>query len=99
MNGMSGLDVFSGLASGTAEIGETLSQSSTNPFRPLLVRRTRAFVPMNIILCYREESLGAAWRAAFGDTPDVNIVAGDICRVPCDAIVSPPILLDSWMAD
>ncbi|MBK8093220.1 MAG: macro domain-containing protein [Verrucomicrobiaceae bacterium] len=44
---------------------------------------------MNIVLCYRDEPLGDAWKNAFHDMAGVEIVAGDICRVPCDAIVSP----------
>ena len=44
---------------------------------------------MRITLCYREESLGAAWQAVFKDAPEVSVIAGDICRLPCDAVVSP----------
>ena len=44
---------------------------------------------MNIVLCYRDEPLGDAWRHAFGDLAGVEIVGGDICRISCDAIVSP----------
>lgn len=44
---------------------------------------------MNILLCYRDEPLGEAWQHAFRGLPGVQIVGGDICNVPCDAIVSP----------
>lgn len=44
---------------------------------------------MNIILCYRDDSLGDAWRRMFADFPEVTITDGDICQLPCDAIVSP----------
>ena len=44
---------------------------------------------MNVILCYRDEPLGAAWRSLFAGVAGVSVVAGDICRLPCDAIVSP----------
>jgi O-acetyl-ADP-ribose deacetylase (regulator of RNase III) len=44
---------------------------------------------MKLILCYQDESLGDAWRYAFQDIADVEVVAGDICQLPCDAIVSP----------
>lgn len=44
---------------------------------------------MTITLCYREESLGDAWRYAFDGLEAVKIVDSDICHLPCDAIVSP----------
>lgn len=44
---------------------------------------------MKIILCYRDEPMGEAWRHAFRELPDVEIACADICRVPCDAVVSP----------
>ena len=44
---------------------------------------------MHIILCYRDEPLGTAWRAAFAGVADVEVRAENICRVPCDAVVSP----------
>src|SRR4029453_10618630 len=48
-----------------------------------------ALAAMKYFLCYRDESLGDAWRHYFSGRPDVEIVAGDICRLACDAIVSP----------
>jgi len=44
---------------------------------------------MNLVLCYRDEPLGDAWRHTFRDLPGVEITGGDICQIPCDAIVSP----------
>jgi O-acetyl-ADP-ribose deacetylase (regulator of RNase III) len=44
---------------------------------------------MRLILVYRDSALGDAWKADFGKEPDVEIVEGDICAIPCDAIVSP----------
>ena len=44
---------------------------------------------MKYILCYREEPLGVAWRRYFSERSDVKVVTGDICRLACDAIVSP----------
>ena len=44
---------------------------------------------MKVILCHREEALGAAWRDAFASVPGVEVVGGDILQVKCDAIVSP----------
>jgi O-acetyl-ADP-ribose deacetylase (regulator of RNase III) len=44
---------------------------------------------MQWLLVYRDEPLGAAWREHFAGTRDVEIVRGDICEVPCDAVVSP----------
>ena len=44
---------------------------------------------MKTILCYRDEALGDAWRYRFENIDDVEVVSGDICRMPCDAIVSP----------
>jgi len=40
-------------------------------------------------LVHRDSAIALHWRAHFGKTPDVSIVAGDIRTVPCDAIVSP----------
>ncbi len=42
-----------------------------------------------MILCYRDEPLGAAWRSAFVGVEGVEVRAENICRVSCDAIVSP----------
>ena len=44
---------------------------------------------MNIILCYRDEPLGTAWRAAFAGVAGVEVCAENICRVACDAVISP----------
>ena len=44
---------------------------------------------MHIVLCYRDEPLGAAWRAAFAGVFGVEVRADDICQVQCDAVVSP----------
>lgn len=44
---------------------------------------------MKIVLCYRDEPLGDAWREAFAKIPEVEITATDICRYPADAVVSP----------
>lgn len=44
---------------------------------------------MKIILCYVDRPLGDAWRHFFEGLPGVDVVGGDICQVPCDAIVSP----------
>ena len=44
---------------------------------------------MQIILAYRDDSLGEAWRTHFRERPDVQIIHGDITTVNCDAVVSP----------
>ena len=44
---------------------------------------------MVIALCYCDESLGDAWRHYFSAASNVEITYGDICQIPCDAIVSP----------
>ena len=44
---------------------------------------------MKFLLCYRDEHLGDAWRKYFVGQANVSITAEDICRVKCDAIVSP----------
>lgn len=44
---------------------------------------------MKYVLCYRDEPLGDAWRHSFEGQPNVEIVSGDICRLACDALVSP----------
>lgn len=44
---------------------------------------------MQIILVYRDDALGAAWRSCFRDRPDIRIVRRDITTVSCDAVVSP----------
>ncbi len=44
---------------------------------------------MYILLCYRDEPLGEAWRSVFDGVPGVEVSAGDICLASCDAIVSP----------
>ena len=44
---------------------------------------------MKIILCHLNEPLGDAWRAAFAGVAGVEVRADDICRVACDAVVSP----------
>lgn len=43
---------------------------------------------MTITLCYREDRLGEAWTDAFAGLAEVRIVEGDICQLPCDAVVS-----------
>jgi len=40
-------------------------------------------------LVYRDAALGDAWREHFGAVDGVEMVEGDICRVACDAVVSP----------
>lgn len=40
-------------------------------------------------LVYMDRDLGLAWRSYFQEAADVEVVAGDICEVPCDALVSP----------
>lgn len=44
---------------------------------------------MKIVLCHVDRPLGDAWGHFFEGLPGVEITGGDICRVPCDAIVSP----------
>ena len=44
---------------------------------------------MQIILAYRDDSLGEAWRTHFRERPDVQIIQCDITAVNCDAVVSP----------
>lgn len=44
---------------------------------------------MKIFLCHRDDHLGEAWHERFADQGDVSIIHDDICRVNCDAIVSP----------
>ena len=41
------------------------------------------------LVYFDDEALGQAWREYFGKQPDVEIIHGDICKVECDAIVSP----------
>lgn len=44
---------------------------------------------MKVVLCYCDDQLGNAWRNAFEGIAGVEIAAADICRYPCDAVVSP----------
>lgn len=44
---------------------------------------------MRLLLVHQNTAIGAAWHARFDGQPDVQIVVGDICRLACDAIVSP----------
>ena len=44
---------------------------------------------MRILLCHRDDHLGDAWHERFAGQDDVSITSEDICRVNCDAIVSP----------
>lgn len=44
---------------------------------------------MRWLLVYRDPTLGRAWHEHFADLTDVEIVAGDITAVACDAVVSP----------
>jgi len=44
---------------------------------------------MKWLLVHRDEPLGAAWRARFGDAQDVQVIRGDITKMACDAVVSP----------
>lgn len=44
---------------------------------------------MKILLCHRDDHLGDAWHERFADQSDVSFTDEDICRVRCDAIVSP----------
>ena len=44
---------------------------------------------MKILLCHRDDRLGDAWRERFAGQDDVSVTGEDICRVNCDAIVSP----------
>jgi O-acetyl-ADP-ribose deacetylase (regulator of RNase III) len=44
---------------------------------------------MRILLVYRDADLGNAWKQEFADISGVEIVAGDITDIDCDAIVSP----------
>ena len=44
---------------------------------------------MKWLLVYRDGPLGDAWRAAFADTAHIEVLRGDITKVPCDAVVSP----------
>ena len=42
-----------------------------------------------LVFIHRDEGLGMAWKKYFDGQPNVEIVAGDICEVSADAIVSP----------
>ena len=44
---------------------------------------------MRLLLVYRDERLGQAWREYFAGVNCVEFVEGDICDVACDAVVSP----------
>jgi len=44
---------------------------------------------MRYKLIYREAELGNAWRKHFDGLAEIEVLEGDIGRVPCDAIVSP----------
>jgi O-acetyl-ADP-ribose deacetylase (regulator of RNase III) len=44
---------------------------------------------MELLLVYRDPKLGAAWEGHFSGQGNVPMVRGDICRVRCDAVVSP----------
>lgn len=44
---------------------------------------------MKIKLVYRDIDLGVAWEQYFSPGPAVEIIQGDICQIPCDALVSP----------
>ncbi len=44
---------------------------------------------MKLVLCYRDEHLGRAWQEFFAKQADVIVTPENICRVECDAIVSP----------
>lgn len=44
---------------------------------------------MHLKLIYRSPELGAAWLRHFKDREEVEVLAGDICQVACDALVSP----------
>jgi len=44
---------------------------------------------MKWLLVYRSKQLGLAWKKYFDAQDDVEVLEGDICRVPCDAVVSP----------
>jgi O-acetyl-ADP-ribose deacetylase (regulator of RNase III) len=45
--------------------------------------------PLRIDLTYRELELGDAWRANFAETDNLRLVAGDITKTGCVAVVSP----------
>ncbi|HUG67037.1 MAG TPA: macro domain-containing protein [Pirellulaceae bacterium] len=44
---------------------------------------------MQILLVYRDDALGDAWRSHFHERPDVQIVQDDITTLTCNAVVSP----------
>ena len=44
---------------------------------------------VKIKLVYRDNDLGMAWEGYFSPGPAVEIIQGDICQIPCDAVVSP----------
>ncbi|MGE5619738.1 MAG: macro domain-containing protein [Sphingomonadaceae bacterium] len=46
---------------------------------------------MKILLVHLEsdQRLGAEWHRLFDESPDVQVLAGDICHVDADAVVSP----------
>lgn len=44
---------------------------------------------MKLVLVYRDEELGQAWRAHFATQSEVTLSHGDICEVKADAVVSP----------
>ncbi len=44
---------------------------------------------MKWLLVHREGPLGEAWRGAFGDAQNVEVIRADITKMACDAVVSP----------
>ena len=44
---------------------------------------------MQLIFIYLDSELGKALGESFGDLPNCEVVEADICKVQCDAIVSP----------
>lgn len=44
---------------------------------------------MHLIFTYLDKELGKALAESFGDLPNCEVVESDICKVQCDAIVSP----------
>jgi len=44
---------------------------------------------VEVILVYRDEALGKAWRGHFAEEPKVRVVHDDITSVASDAVVSP----------
>jgi len=44
---------------------------------------------MQLILVHRDTAIAKHWRTYFAAAADVSLMSGDICAVPCDAILSP----------